>query len=139
MINQRDVIRMKIPYPSVSSELAVSSHMYICYDADRPNYAFVKCQTMKPSQIINNLMKHYCDEIPDINRNPFARPTRIDCDKLFRSSGVDYDDRLVTDRRRSVSEDLFQDVSVQLNADGYCEIRLNENDLVKINPLITWI
>ena len=30
LIKERDVIRVKVPFPSIDSDLAVQAHMYIC-------------------------------------------------------------------------------------------------------------
>lgn len=127
---------MKVPYPSISDKLAVSAHMYICQNADSLYYSFVKCQTLKPYMISNNVIRHYCDEIPDIRRNPFQKVTRIDCDKLFSTKSVKYDDRLKTTIREDVSEELFEDILEELSCDGYDEIAVNETDLMRLNPLI---
>ena len=137
MINTKDVIRMKVPYPNVSSELAATTHMYICKENTNFHYEFIKCQTLKPYMLINNPMQHYCDENVDITRNPFQRATRIDCDKIFVTATVKYDDMLKTTTRPDVSEELFTDVLLELNTDGYMTISLNENELKNLNPLIT--
>lgn len=64
MISKKDVIRMRVPYPSVSDQLALTPHMYICKKSQNPEYKFIKCQTLKPYMLINNIMQHYCDEAP---------------------------------------------------------------------------
>lgn len=136
MINAKDVIRMKIPYPSIHDSLALNSHMYICKNANSSLREFVKCQTLKPYMLISGTMQHYCDEIPDLARNPFKRTTRIDCDKLFYTDNVKYDLRLRTDSRPDICQELYDDVVKELNDDGHENIALNETDLLKINPLI---
>lgn len=130
---------MKVPYPSISDNLAVSAHMYICKKSDSPVYEFIKCQTLKPYMICNNTMKHFCDEVPDINRNPFQRTTRIDCDKLFSTDGVEYNVNLKTYTRGDVCVDLFSEILKELMADGYNLVRINETDLLSLNALITTI
>lgn len=137
MINTKDVIRMKMPYPSVSDKLAVSSHMYICKKADGLNYEYVKCQTLKPYMLANPIFKHYVDEDADISRNPFQRRTRIDCDKTFSTSKVQYDDGLKTITRPDVCQELYDNVIQELKADGYDKIAVNENELITINFMIT--
>lgn len=137
MISERAVIRMKVPYPSISGALAVQSHMYICETAEHPRYHFVKCQTLKPFMLNCNVIKHYCDEVPDMSRNPFKAPTRIDCDKLFITKTVNYDDALKTFPRQNVCVDLFYDLRLKLAEGGYLTIPIPENELLKINPLIT--
>lgn len=129
MINQRDVIRMKIPYPHISSELAVASHMYICKGANGTLYEYVKCQTLKPRMLTSTLLKHFVDEVADSSRNPFQRTTRIDCDKLFSTKSVQYDDSLKTTIRPDVCPELYSKVITELSSDGYAVINLNEDEL----------
>ena len=137
MIKEKDVVRMKVPYPSIHDGLALSSHMYICKTANAALREFVKCQTLKPYMLIQGTMKHYCDEHPDITRNPFKHTTRIDCDKLFTTNTVKYDLRLRTDNRTDICQSLYDDVVKELNEDGYTRINMNETELKRLNPLIT--
>lgn len=139
MIKEKDVVRMKVPYPSVSDKLALSSHMYICKTVNGTLREFVKCQTLKPYMLINGTMKNYCDEQPDIKRNPFKRTTRIDCDKLFQTNTVKYDLGLRTDSRSDVCQSLYDEVVKELEKDGYNNITINETELKNLNPLITSI
>jgi len=136
LINQRDVIRMKIPYPSINDKLAVSAHMYICRRSASPEYEFVKCQTLKPYMLLNNTMRHYVDEDADINRNPFQHKTRIDCDKVFSTRTVEYDNSLLTPIRKDVCEDTFALIEQEIQADGFDEKALDEIKLVLINKFI---
>lgn len=130
---------MKVPFPSISSGLALQAHMYICGKESDPNYGFIKCQTLKPYMLLNDIMPHYVDEPADISRNPFGRMSRIDCDKLFVTSSVCYDDGLKTTSRPDVCQELFDNVLRELEADGYKTIPLNENNLSALNYLITKI
>lgn len=133
MINSQDVITMLVPFPNISSKLAKSSHMYICKDSSHPHYSFIKCQTLKPKMLIHSPIRHYVDEIPDLSRNPFISDTRIDCDKLFRTDSVTYEDCLKTSIRPDVCDDLYVDVINELMEDGYLDIPINEHDLVYLN------
>lgn len=139
MIRQKDVIRMKVPFPTVSAGLAVQAHMYICGQDSAPNYGFIKCQTLKPHMLTSTLVKHYIDEPADISRNPFARTSRIDCDKFFVTTSVCYDDGLKTPSRPDVCQELYDAVKRELIKDGYNTIAVNETELVSLNPLITKI
>ena len=94
MIKEKDVIRMKVPFPNIDSQLAAKAHMYICRQSSSPNYGFVKVQTLKPQMINSRILLHYVDEQADLSRNPFNHTSRIDCDKLFVSSSVEYHDAL---------------------------------------------
>lgn len=82
-------------------------------------------------------MQHFVDELEDRDRNPFERPTRIDCDKLFVTEAVIYDTKMKTKRRPDVSTDLFNDVIKELNADGCATIPINEDELVNLNYRIS--
>ena len=135
MIRERNVLRMKIPFPSISCELACSPHMYICIKSASPDYKFVKCQTLKPYMLTKGTMKHYCDEKPDIARNPFNKTTRIDCDKVFCTSGVEYDDKLLTTSRPDICEELFS--AIQKRLTDYEEIYLKEYELLSLNMFIS--
>ena len=137
MINAKDVIRMKIPYPSINSRLAVAAHMYICKENKNHRYEYIKCQTLKPSMLLGNQMRHYCDENADISRNPFQRATRIDCDKLFITENVEYADGLKTTSRPDICDELYNDILDELHKDGYSNINIDENTLKNLNPLIT--
>ena len=87
----------------------------------------------------SSLFIHYIDEAADINRNPFQWATRIDCDKLFTTQSVSYNDRLKTILRTDVCQSLYDDVIRELNADGFAKIAINEKELVALNHLITRI
>lgn len=108
LIKRNDVARIKMPFPDISSDLALSS----------------------------SVMKHYWDESPDLNRNPFKRKTRIDCDKTFVTSFVTYDDKLKTTTRPDVCEDVMRHIDSELLCDGYITNYINENELLSLNSLI---
>lgn len=135
MINKCDVIRVKMPFPNINAGLAVVSHMYICYDVTGVEYRFIKCQTLKPAMLSSTIMRHYWDEQPNINRNPFSHLTRIDCDKIFATKAVTYDDSMKTTTRPDVSQDLMQDIEGELRCDGYVTNVMNDDDVVNLNPL----
>lgn len=128
---------MKVPYPDISSDLAVTAHMYICKRADGSAYEYIKCQTLKPKMLASKRFKHFVDEDADISRNPFQKTTRIDCDKIFATTSVQYDDRLKTTARPDVCQELYNAVMEELNLDGYSTINMDENELTSVNPLIT--
>lgn len=107
LIREKDVIRMKVPFPTISAGLAVQAHMYICGHDSAPDYGFMKCQTLKPQMLGSAKFRHYIDEPADISRNPFSRTSRIDCDKFFVTESVRYGDGLKTTSRPDVCQDLY--------------------------------
>ncbi len=139
MINSRDVIRMKVPFPNTSSQLAMQAHMYICKDSAHPSYGFIKCQTLKPYMLIRPVISHYVDEPADLSRNPFKHTSRIDCDKLFITNSVSYQDSMKTISRPDVCYDLFAKVIKELMADGYRSVTICEHELVRINSRISFV
>ncbi len=85
------------------------------------------------------MIDDFVDEIPDISRDPFQRPTRIDCDKVFMTDLVRYDDGLKTAKRPDVCQSLYDAVVREVEEDGYNTIEMDANGLTKIDPLITKI
>ena len=83
--------------------------------------------------LINNLLSYYCDEEPDIARNPFKHTTRIDCEKVFITTGVDYDERLRTSLRPDISEALYENIREKLLYSSPQEIELEESELMLLN------
>lgn len=136
MIERRDVVRLKVPFPDISSGLAVRSHMYICRQVENSVHSFVKCQSLKPWMLTSSIFQHYWDEQPDISRNPFQHETRIDCDKEFFTTGIQYDDALKTISRPDVCEDVMREVERELFCDGFDETQIDEAALLQINQLV---
>lgn len=137
MIREKEVIRIRVPFPTVSSQLALQAHMYICKRSETPEYEYVKCQRLKPYMIYNSNMLHYVDEVPDTNRNPFVSPSRIDCDKVFATHTVEYHEDLRTTIRTDVCEDLYRDILAEVNLDGYATVTLDEEELKRLNIKVT--
>lgn len=129
---------IRVPYPTRNSTLARCSHMYICQDVQGDSISFVKCQTQKPKQSTGKqpiLLFHYVAENPDPNRNPFVGRTIIDCDKLFQTTGIQFDDRLKTTIRPDISQELMAQVDEELFDGGYENYILNADELLSLNPL----
>ncbi|WP_353289498.1 hypothetical protein [Ureaplasma ceti] len=82
-------------------------------------------------------ISNYLDEQPNIQRNPFINPTRIDCDKLFFTKSAQYDDKLKTNKRNDVCDDLFNQIQRKLSTTSITYIHINEAELASINPLIS--
>lgn len=122
---------MRMPFPNISSMLALSSHMYICYEHVANNYQLVKCQTFKNTFYT---LKHKIIEPGNIKRNPFKHRTLIDCDKLFKLNGLVIPDSLLTTNRRDICAELFSKVDNEIQSDGY-ESEIMKRELVKsVNP-----
>lgn len=138
MIKRCDVLRVKMPFPDMSSNLALNSHMYICREKVGNTVKLVKCQTLKPYMLINSPMRHYWDELPDINRNPFQKTTRVDCDREFVTYNVYYENRMKTTIRPDVSVDVVENVERELFMEGYDVCEINEAELISLNNWARW-
>ena len=100
-----------LPFPTISSDLAVKNHMYICIDNSMTkNKELVKNQTFKPALLTRRLVKNFMIEEPDLARNPFTRPTLIDLDKVFMLDNTVIPTSYLARRRRNVSEELYEEV-----------------------------
>ena len=123
MIDKKDVIRLKIPFPNIDSGLALKSHMYICKKNVNYDKELIKCQTFKPKLIF--LLKNFLKEDPNSLRNPFKNTTIIDLDKVIIPL------ELKTDIKSKVSEDLYNDLlSKCKNPDIF---QIDNMSFVKIN------
>jgi hypothetical protein len=128
-----DVITMKVPFPSISSELAVTAHMYICLE-EGINKEFIKCQTFKPMHIVANRPPFQCIvESPDITRNPFQKKTTIDCDKAFCVTNVEISPDLLTKTRRNVCPELFTAITNKTKHSAFKKEILDTNELLRLN------
>lgn len=126
---------MKIPYPDISSDLALKPHMYIYTINNESKKKFVKCQTFKPTLL--GTMSTFIAEPPDYSRNPFRTPSIIDCDKLFSTNRVRYDERLRTTDRPDVCSNLYNEIIAKIGSNNSIQnISLNETNLIALNPLI---
>lgn len=129
MIDKKDVIRLKIPFPNIDSGLALKSHMYICKKNVNYDKELIKCQTFKPKLIF--LLKNFLKEDPNSLRNPFKNTTIIDLDKIFKINKVIIPLELKTDIKSKVSEDLYNDLlSKCKNPDIF---QIDNMSFVKIN------
>ncbi|WP_158738604.1 hypothetical protein [Alteribacillus sp. YIM 98480] len=137
MINKKNVVRMKVPFPGINSALAQSSHMYICM-REGSDKKFIKCQTQKP-QHLHKKKRPYCyvSESADVSRNPFKNTTIIDCDKEFLLSNLVIDRDLITTRRPDVCEELFIEVKSKSDENSDLEFEdIDPDDICSVNEKI---
>jgi len=137
MIKRKDVVIMRIPFPKVDSQLARVGHMYICLENQYPK-KFLKCQTERPHLVRPNSPPYqYIKTMPDACHNPFINPTLIDCDKSF---SMDHDiaisEKLLTRRRRDISEKLFSKLVKKIKHNDFKEIVLDAKVIVQLNDEI---
>lgn len=119
MIKERDVVRLKVAFPDISSTLALQKHMYICIQKEQNRKQLVKCQTYKPLEHGDKAKPpfRYIVERKNPTRNPFDKPqTLIDLDKLFVVSGLSLPLSCLTTNRRDVCKDLFKSIKEQLTS-----------------------
>ena len=136
MIEKREVIQIKIPYPNMQSGLAKKSHMYICVNKVHSTKRLVKCQTMKLPNIIGSIgVACYIIESPNIDRNPFSRPTMIDCDKLFIIDSL-IPRSLLTKPRSDISEELHSEIAQKLKTNLPSRHRLSKEELKELNSIL---
>lgn len=134
MINLRDVIKLRVPYPDVTSELAKKSHMYICVGESDPACELVKCQRFKPYHHERNSMplKRVVEQ-PNSNRNPFRHPTVIDLDKRFSATRSLFPDQLKASR--GISDALLMEIRDKILDATEC-VELSDDELKAINLVL---
>lgn len=134
LINIKDVIKLRVPYPDATSELARKSHMYICIGVPDPFCELIKCQSFKPYHLLQNSAPvHRIVEQPDINRNPFRHPTVIDLDKRFSATRSLFPDQLKA--VRGISDALLTEIQGNI-CDTVERVALSDAELKAINPAL---
>lgn len=127
---------MRVPFPTIDGELAVSSHMYICIQ-EGVNKQFVKCQTFKPLHLVPDKLPYkFIREVPDITRNPFKKITTIDCDKSFCMDNVTISPKLLTASRHDVCGELFNNVETTTGHGDFQQATIQPGPLMQLNRLI---
>lgn len=133
MIDQADVITIRVPFPQIDSGLAMHSHMFICME-NKAQKKFIKSQTFKPSHLMANKEPYHCIiESANIERNPFLKKTTIDCDKSFCVDNVTIDSKLLTKRRKNVCEELFKDIQERIKHEFFTEKVLDASEFLSLN------
>lgn len=132
MINVKDVIWLKVPYPNINSGLARERHMYVCMNSETGKKEFIKISSLKPTHFIHPI--HHIIESPDINRNPFTKVSIIDCDKMLISTGIMFPIVLRTNRRPDICEDLYQQIMQESSYSG--KIVLDTQWLLSLNSAL---
>lgn len=135
MIEIKDVVTLKVPFPDISSDLAIQAHMYIC-SKNGSEKNFFKCQRAKPHNLLPNRRPYkFVKEASDPSRNPFNSETIIDCDKYFLIKGVTIP--LNLRGRRNICDELFRDVLLTSAHQQLVMETIDITDLTQINPRIT--
>ncbi len=129
MIDERDVITVRLPFPDISSTLAVQAHMYICNQNKNGRKKLLKAQTYKANleKVVDNFVREY----PDINRNPFNKVTMIDLDKRFCIDGVTIPTTLRTRNRCDVSQEVYDDICNKIQC--ITDIFMDVNEFLSLN------
>ena len=135
MIDIKDVVTLRVPFPSMNDQLAQKAHMYICVSKDDPRKELVKCQTFKVSMVTNSrvVVTNWIKEYPDISRNPFKVTTLIDLDKRFQLSVI-LPYSLLAYSRRNICDELYCGICCKLDK---CELEIiADSDIRAINIAI---
>lgn len=137
MIDIKEVITVKVPFPTIADNLALIPHMYICLDSTEDKKDFIKCQTLKTKHLGGNKKPfRRVEENSDITRNPFRKKTLIDCDKKFSFENVEISRDLLTRSRKDVCQSLFNQVQTECNHPDLTEHLVDITNLAQINSKI---
>lgn len=137
MTKVKDVITIKMPFPTIDSNLATYPHMYLCIQEGLTK-ELLSCQTKKPMLLLKNRPPYeYVDEQDDINRNPFNKPTLIGCDYSFCLENVRVSSKLLASNRRDICDDAFSNVQEKVKHSKYHKKMVEKSILMELNPLLT--
>lgn len=139
MIKERDVTTLKMPFPDISAGLALSPHMYICYESGQSKKMF-KVQSLKPHHIMHMPANNYIIEEKDIQRNPFNKKSMIDLDKYFFLERVRIKEWVLTKTRRDICADLYDKIQEGTEDLSICrEQKMNVDEIIILNKAVSKI
>lgn len=129
MIRVKDVVRVKMPYPNINSELAASAHMYICKKSGTEK-DFLKIQTKKNKHRIHGIpIDNYFELEGNSNDNPCKHDSFVDLEKNFNLKGVKIPIWLKTDR--DLKQAIYNDI---INRENILEfVPINTNNFLNLN------
>lgn len=136
MISEKDVVRIKLPFPHINAGLAVRSHMYVCIKKGESK-ELVASQTYKTEHLKSDVPPFkYVIEESDINRNPFKWKSIIDCDKKFIIENAQIPNHLLTTSRPDICDDLYNDILGEIGQGNVNLHTIPVKSLTNINPAI---
>lgn len=139
MTKVKDIFRVKLPFPDISSNLATRAHMYLCIQAGKDK-KILSCQTKKPLLLRTDKPPYrYVDCKADIEKNPFKRDTLIACDYCFELKGIHVDSSLLTSPRRDMCPEMYSEVLNKISSSTFSSRVLDEDLLLSLNPLLSKI
>ncbi|RIL50873.1 hypothetical protein BUY93_06350 [Mammaliicoccus fleurettii] len=132
MINARDVITLKIPFPTINDTLALQAHMYVCYE-NSDTKKLIKVQTYKP--LLLDKVNCYIDSDDFLNEHPFKRRSLIDLDKFFICKDVTIPLTLkVKNKNGTVSKNIYNQIDNMTKGLSLCKsFQINSKELKKLN------
>ncbi|MBU5272851.1 hypothetical protein ACN9UU_08365 [Staphylococcus caprae] len=136
MINIRDVVKIKMPFPNISSALACRAHMYICCDNSDFDKV-IKVQTFKPFLLTR--IENYLDSDYYIGEHPFKDKSLIDLDKCFNIEKGKLTKKLkVANNNGQISERFHSDIMSNTTNLFFCnDIHINTEELVSVDDYIS--
>lgn len=106
---------MRVPFPTIESNLAVCAYMYLCLDNGEQS-KLLSCQTDKPLLLLDTRPPyHYVKERNDPSRNPFKHETLTACDYAFLFKKIVFADRMHIRTRPDVSKLVFEKVQATIS------------------------
>lgn len=132
MISPKDVITLKVPFPTIDDGLAQEAHMYICYENSEVK-KLIKAQSFKP--LLESTISNYIDSNDFLYEHPFRRRTLIDLDKYFLFKDILIPLSLkATNNNGVVSDNIFSQIGNQTSDLLFCKvIDISPQDVKKIN------
>ncbi len=137
LTKEKDIIRIKVPFPNIEGKLATMAHMYLCIESG-VNKKIVSCQTKKPHLLNKNHPPYKLVEVeaPSAS-NPFSRPTIIACDYAFSLSKVKIAPSMLTIKRRNISDEIYDKVLIEIAHKEFHIKVINKHELLSINPVLS--
>ncbi|WP_211355404.1 MULTISPECIES: hypothetical protein [Enterobacteriaceae] len=141
LTTEGDVIKLKVPYPNISSGLVRKSHMYIYAERKDIGKGLFVCTSKKPKHVRENVPPFNRFEISPDNtlprmKSPFTMTTLVDCDRLFFLNGVSISVNLLTNPRCVCKEYLENILRIKEENKKCDTVILDASEMVSLNPLL---
>ena len=131
MIREKDVVTLRMPYPNVSSNLAVLSHMYICKKPGKIK-KLLKIQTIKNRHKTKGYPCLNFYELKAVDQNnPCNRDSFVDLDKNFILEHVNIPLKLKT--KKELHKESFLEILERIRTIE--DVNINTKEFLSINIL----
>lgn len=129
MISEKDVIKIRIPYPNITDNMAKHAHMYA---VETPRLSLFSIQTAKPFLVEKSIIENYIT-LECGNDSPVKHKSYLTMDIRFILENVSVPDELKAENK--LSDSIFT-VLKEKSKLVKSDMLLNKQEVLQINKKI---